>query len=287
MRFNFRKTPVSRIWFDFWTHKGRWSICRYFSKLLLDKSGFYEKVDKWNLKKRWNASKQNYTIFLKLLLFIFGILLLRVAFRILLQQMFCYVLSLFQGIHLGIGSIFAVLTSRDQYFWFLLKMQNGYLTFPVIYWFVFQANARMMQVGVSWLAGEWRLASYLCATLSATVLPMIWYLPESPVFLEQKVILLKSCSKLLESCTSQNRNVKQWFFFSEKVRASREVSRENCRDLSAGIRTETPGGDGWFEENHSDDVVEKSRFEDELSCSLLDVGHTRVLGRIGNEFKQE
>ncbi|KAF1756391.1 hypothetical protein GCK72_012844 [Caenorhabditis remanei] len=48
------------------------------------------------------------------------------------------------------------------------------------------ANARMMQVGVSWLAGEWRLASYLCATLSATVLPMIWYLPESPVFLEQK-----------------------------------------------------------------------------------------------------
>ncbi|CAL2038921.1 unnamed protein product [Caenorhabditis brenneri] len=48
------------------------------------------------------------------------------------------------------------------------------------------ANARMMQVGVSWLAGEWRLASYLCAALSATVLPMIWYLPESPVFLEQK-----------------------------------------------------------------------------------------------------
>ncbi|PIC31831.1 hypothetical protein B9Z55_012391 [Caenorhabditis nigoni] len=51
---------------------------------------------------------------------------------------------------------------------------------------IFSANARMMQVGVSWLAGEWRLASYLCATLSATVLPMIWYLPESPVFLEQK-----------------------------------------------------------------------------------------------------
>ncbi|CAI2352312.1 unnamed protein product [Caenorhabditis sp. 36 PRJEB53466] len=48
------------------------------------------------------------------------------------------------------------------------------------------ANARMMQVGVSYLAGEWRLASYLCAALSTTILPMIWYLPESPVFLEQK-----------------------------------------------------------------------------------------------------
>lgn len=48
------------------------------------------------------------------------------------------------------------------------------------------ANARMMQVGVSYLAGEWRIASYICAVLSATVLPMIWFLPESPVFLEQK-----------------------------------------------------------------------------------------------------
>uniref|UniRef100_A0A8R1DJS0 PRKCA-binding protein n=1 Tax=Caenorhabditis japonica TaxID=281687 RepID=A0A8R1DJS0_CAEJA len=48
------------------------------------------------------------------------------------------------------------------------------------------ANARIMQVAVSWLAGEWRLASYMCAFLSASVLPMIWYLPESPVFLEQK-----------------------------------------------------------------------------------------------------
>ncbi|CAB3406939.1 unnamed protein product [Caenorhabditis bovis] len=48
------------------------------------------------------------------------------------------------------------------------------------------ANARMIQVGFAWIAGEWRIASYMCAGLSAMILPMIYYLPESPVFLEQK-----------------------------------------------------------------------------------------------------
>ncbi|CAI5438378.1 unnamed protein product [Caenorhabditis angaria] len=48
------------------------------------------------------------------------------------------------------------------------------------------ANARMMQVGVAYLAGNWRITSYICAAISTLIIPMIWYLPESPVYLEQK-----------------------------------------------------------------------------------------------------
>ncbi|CAI5448841.1 unnamed protein product [Caenorhabditis angaria] len=48
------------------------------------------------------------------------------------------------------------------------------------------ANARMMQVGVAYLAGEWRLTSYICAAISFLILPIMAILPESPVYLEQK-----------------------------------------------------------------------------------------------------
>ncbi|CAD6190777.1 unnamed protein product [Caenorhabditis auriculariae] len=48
------------------------------------------------------------------------------------------------------------------------------------------ANARLMMTGLAWLAGEWRLTTFLCAGVSCITIPIVWYLPESPTFLRQK-----------------------------------------------------------------------------------------------------
>ncbi|CAB3406324.1 unnamed protein product [Caenorhabditis bovis] len=48
------------------------------------------------------------------------------------------------------------------------------------------ANARMMQVAVAYFTGEWRLESYWHSGLSLILVPIMLFLPESPVFLEQK-----------------------------------------------------------------------------------------------------
>ncbi|CAB3406323.1 unnamed protein product [Caenorhabditis bovis] len=48
------------------------------------------------------------------------------------------------------------------------------------------ANARMMQVTVSYFTGEWRLESYWHSGLSLILVPIMLFLAESPVFLEQK-----------------------------------------------------------------------------------------------------
>ncbi|EFO86147.1 hypothetical protein CRE_02043 [Caenorhabditis remanei] len=48
------------------------------------------------------------------------------------------------------------------------------------------ANARILVVFVAFITREWHTASYLCAAISALIFPILWKLPESPVFLEQK-----------------------------------------------------------------------------------------------------
>ncbi|ULU04252.1 hypothetical protein L3Y34_017206 [Caenorhabditis briggsae] len=48
------------------------------------------------------------------------------------------------------------------------------------------ANARILLTFVAFITREWHTASYLCAAISALIFPILWKLPESPVFLEQK-----------------------------------------------------------------------------------------------------
>ncbi|CAL2033257.1 unnamed protein product [Caenorhabditis brenneri] len=48
------------------------------------------------------------------------------------------------------------------------------------------ANARILVVFVAFITREWHTATYLCAGISALIFPILWKLPESPVFLEQK-----------------------------------------------------------------------------------------------------
>uniref|UniRef100_A0A8R1HHG1 Major facilitator superfamily (MFS) profile domain-containing protein n=1 Tax=Caenorhabditis japonica TaxID=281687 RepID=A0A8R1HHG1_CAEJA len=44
----------------------------------------------------------------------------------------------------------------------------------------------MIQVGLAYFTREWTRATYLTASISSLALPILWYLPESPIWLEQK-----------------------------------------------------------------------------------------------------
>ncbi|CAI2350617.1 unnamed protein product [Caenorhabditis sp. 36 PRJEB53466] len=47
-------------------------------------------------------------------------------------------------------------------------------------------NARMIQVGLAYLAQEWKRTTYISASVACLALPILWFLPESPIWLEQK-----------------------------------------------------------------------------------------------------
>ncbi|EGT41136.1 hypothetical protein CAEBREN_06683, partial [Caenorhabditis brenneri] len=47
-------------------------------------------------------------------------------------------------------------------------------------------NARMIQVGLAYLTQEWTRTTYTTASIVCLTLPVLWYLPESPIWLEQK-----------------------------------------------------------------------------------------------------
>uniref|UniRef100_A0A8R1IH08 Major facilitator superfamily (MFS) profile domain-containing protein n=1 Tax=Caenorhabditis japonica TaxID=281687 RepID=A0A8R1IH08_CAEJA len=60
-----------------------------------------------------------------------------------------------------------------------------------------------MLVFVAFITREWHTASYLCAAISALIFPMLWKLPESPVFLEQKHKIeeaIESRKRIAEIC---------------------------------------------------------------------------------------
>ncbi|KAF1756920.1 hypothetical protein GCK72_013374 [Caenorhabditis remanei] len=46
-------------------------------------------------------------------------------------------------------------------------------------------NARMIQVGLAYFTQEWARTTYTTASIACLALPVLWYLPESPIWLEQ------------------------------------------------------------------------------------------------------
>lgn len=44
----------------------------------------------------------------------------------------------------------------------------------------------MIQVGLAYISQEWKTATYICAAVSCLSLPILIYLPESPIWLDQK-----------------------------------------------------------------------------------------------------
>lgn len=67
---------------------------------------------------------------------------------------------------------------------------HEFLNTPMMFWPALvdhlQANARILVVFVAFITRRWDTASYVCAAISALIFPILWKLPESPVFLEQK-----------------------------------------------------------------------------------------------------
>ncbi|CAO4373145.1 unnamed protein product [Caenorhabditis nigoni] len=47
-------------------------------------------------------------------------------------------------------------------------------------------NARMIQVLFAYISQEWTRTTYVSASISSLALPILWWLPESPIWLEQK-----------------------------------------------------------------------------------------------------